>query len=332
MKLFEELTQLFGPSGYESQVRAFIKERVSEYADDIMEDALGNLIVFKKGYGENKKKIMLAGHMDEIALQVIKVEENGTIMVKGLGSCWMYTTYQSRVQFKNGVVGIVSSRVRPENIDGKFTHLFVDIGLSKKEEVLKYVDVGDTAIFVGPYVEMPGNNITAKAIDDRVGCYMMMETLMQQKEHYNDVYYVFSVQEEVGCRGSMVSAERIKPDIGVAVDVTPAHDRPGDLEGNNTVGAGTAIKFSDTSVICDEYLVETQMNLCKRDGIKFQKEVIYVGGTDASSINLSNYGVKACAVSVVTRYTHGPNAIVSGDDIKESIKLLKAFVDTEFNF
>lgn len=332
MKLFEELTQLFGPSGYESQVRAFIKERVSDYADEVTEDAIGNLIVYKKGYGKNKKKIMLSGHMDEIGLQVIKVEENGMIMVKQLGCCWMYTTYQSRVQFKNGVVGIVASRIRPEKIDGDFTKLYVDIGLSTKEEVLKYVDIGDTAVFMGSYAELPGEHIVAKAIDDRVGCYMMMETLMQQQEHYNDVYYVFSVQEEVGCRGSKVTAERINPDVGVAVDVTPAHDRPGDLEGNNTLGAGTAIKISDTSVICDEYLVETQIDICRKNNIKFQKEVIYVGGTDASSINLSNYGVKACAVSVVTRYTHGPNAIVNGDDIRQSIQLLKAFVDTEFIF
>lgn len=332
MKLFEELTQLFGPSGYESRVRAFIKEKMSGYADEIIEDAIGNLILVKEGYGESKKKIMLSGHMDEIGLQVIKIEPNGMIMVKSLGCSWIYTTYQSRVQFKNGVIGVVASRVRPENLDGKFTNLYVDIGLSSKEEVLKYVDVGDTAIYMGSYAELPGNHITAKAIDDRVGCYMMMETLMQQGQAYNDVYYVFSVQEEVGCRGSKVTAERIQPDVGVAVDVTPGMDRPGDLEGNNTVGAGTAVKYSDTSVICDEYLVETMVDICKKDEIPFQKDVIYVGGTDASSINLSHYGVKAAAVSVVTRYTHGPNAIVSKDDINASIRLLKALVDTEFKF
>lgn len=330
MELFKELTQLYGPSGYESQVRAFIKERVADYADEITEDALGNLIVYKKGYGENKKKIMMAGHMDEIALQVIKVEDNGTLMVKCLGSCKMYTTYQSRVQFKNGVIGIVSSRVKPEDINGQFTNLFVDIGVSKKEEALKYVDVGDTCVYVGPYVEMPGNNITAKAIDDRVGCYMMMETM--NKAHYNDMYYVFSVQEEVGCRGGIVSAERIKPDIGVAVDVTPAHDRPGEYEGCSALGAGVAIKISDMCSISDEYLVDKQIEICKRDGIKYQKEVIYVGGTDACAINVAHYGVKSCAISVVTRNTHGPNAIASADDIQEAIKLLNAFVDTEFDF
>ena len=332
MELFKDLTQLYGPSGYERQVRAFIKEKVSDYADEMMVDALGNLIVLKKGYGDNKKKIMMAAHMDEIALQVIKVEENGTLMVKALGSCWLYTTYHSRVQFKNGVIGVVGSRVPADKIDGKFVNFFVDIGLSSKEETLKYVDVGDVAVFMGPYEEMLGNNIMAKAVDDRVGCYMLMETLMQGKNYYNDIYYVFSVQEEVGCYGATGASERIKPDIGVAVDVTPSHDRPGMQEGSNTLGAGTAIKISDMCSISDEYLVETMINICKRDGIKFQKEVIYVGGTDASAISISNYGVKSCALSVVTRNVHGPHGIINKEDIENSIKLLKAFADTEFIF
>lgn len=330
--LFEQLTQLFGPSGYETAVRKFIKEEIKDYADEIIEDAIGNLIVLKKGYGEKKKKIMLSGHTDEIGVQVIKIEENGMIMVKSLGCSWIYTAYQSRVQFRNKTVGVIASRVRPQNLEDKFTNLYVDIGLSKKEEVLKYVDVGDVAVYMGSYETLPGENITAKAIDDRVGCYMMIETLKRVKQAYHDVYYVFAVQEEVGCRGSKVTAERIKPDLGIAVDVTPGHDRPGDLEGSNTLGIGTAIKISDTSVICDEELNALLFQICKEKDIPFQKEVIYVGGTDASSMNLSGYGVKAGAISVVTRYTHGPNAIVSLNDIEASIRLLSELVNTELTF
>lgn len=332
MELFKELTQLHGVSGYEREVRAFIKEKVQGYADEVIEDAIGNLIVFKKGTGAHKKKVMLCAHMDEIGLQVIKIEQDGRIMVKSMGCSWMYTTYQSRVRFRNGTIGIVASRVRPEDLNGQFTNLYVDIGVASKEEVLKYVDVGDVAIYEGPYEELAGDFVTAKAIDDRVGCYMQLKTLMEKESFYNDAYFVFTVQEEVGCRGSQVTAHRIQPDIGVAVDVTPGMDHPGDLEGNNTPGNGTAIKISDTSVICDEYLVEKMIGCAKRDNIPFQKDVIYVGGTDASSMNLSNDGVKACAVSVVTRYTHGPNAIVNKKDIRASIDLLKTFLDEEFEF
>ncbi len=330
--LFEKLTQLFGASGYEGEVRQFIRSELEGLVDELYSDALGNLITFKKGYEEDKKKIMLAAHMDEIGLQVIKINEDGLIMVKSLGVSWLYTTYMTRVRFRNGTNGIVSSRVKPDKLDGQFTNLYVDIGASSKEEALRYVEVGDTAIYTGPYEELTGSFVTAKAIDDRVGCYMLIEAIKRLEKVKNDVYFVFTVQEELGCRGSKVTAPRIMPDIGVAVDVTPAHDRPGDLEGSNTCGGGVAIKISDTSVICDEYLVGKMADLCKRDSIKYQKDVIYVGGTDASSINLSGYGVRAAGVSVVTRYTHGPNAIVNLDDVKGAVDLLCAFVNETFEF
>lgn len=330
--LFKELTQIFGPSGYETKVRKFIKEEIKDYADEIIEDAIGNLIVLKKGNGEKKKKVMLCGHTDEIGIQAIKIEDNGMIMVRSLGCSWIYSAYQSRVQFRNGTMGVIASRVRPEKIDDQFTNLYVDIGLSSKEEVMKYVDVGDVAAYVGDYVELPGNHVMSKAIDDRVGCYMMIEALKKVKQPYHDVYFVFTVQEEVGVRGSKVSAARIQPDVGIAVDVTPGHDRPGDLEGSNTVGAGAAIKIADTSTMCDEGVFTSMIEICKEKGIKYQKEVIYVGGTDASSMNLSNYGVKVGAVSVTTRYTHGSNAIVSLDDVDASIGLLSEFINTEFTF
>lgn len=143
---------------------------------------------------------------------------------------------------------------------------------------------------------------------------------------------MFTVQEEVGCRGSKVTAARIKPDLGIAIDVTPAHDYPCDLEGSNTVGGGTAVKVSDTSVICDEYLVEEMVKCCKENNIKYQLDVIAVGGTDASSINQSNFGVKAAGISVVTRYPHGPNSLVNMKDVESSIELLSKYVNRDFNF
>ena len=332
MELFKELTQLHGVSGYEREVRAYIKDKMAPYADELIEDAIGNLIVFKKGTGAHKKRVQLCAHMDEIGLQVIKIEQDGRIMVKSMGCSWMYTTYQSRVRFRNGITGVVASRVRPEDINGQFTNLYVDIGVTTREEVMEYVDVGDVAIYEGPFEELAGDYVTAKAIDDRVGCYMQMKALMEGKEFYNDAYFVFTVQEEVGCRGSHVTAHRIKPDIGVAIDITPGMNFPGDLEGNNTPGNGAAIKISDTSVICDEYLVEKMIACAKRDNIKYQKDVIYVGGTDASSMNLSNDGVKACAISIVTRYSHGPNAIACKADIRAAIDLIKSFLNEEFEF
>jgi len=330
--LLKDLSQAFGVSGYEKEVRDYIKNVVKDYADDIMVDAIGNLIVCKNGSGEDKKKIMAAAHMDEIGLQVTKIESSGLIKFKLLGFLWAETTYMSRVRFRNGVIGIVNSTTAFENVERDFTKLYIDIGAKSKEEAEKYVRVGDVASYIGEYVELKGNNITAKALDNRVGCYVMIKALMEMGTPYNDVYLVFTVQEELGCRGAKVAAERLKPDIGIAVDITPAHDYPCDLEGNNTLGEGAGIKISDPSVICDEYLVNEMVKCCEENDIKYQYDVIAKGGTDASSINLSNYGVRASGITIATRYPHGPNSMVNMDDVEASIKLLSKYVSRKFEF
>lgn len=330
--LLKELSQTFGVSGYEKEVRELIKGYVKDYADEILVDALGNLIVYKKGSGSNKKKIMLAAHMDEIGMQVTKIEENGMIKVKSLGFLWIPITYMNRVKFRNGTIGIVSSTIRLEDVKNDFTKLYIDIGAKSKEEALKYVNIGDIASYIGEYAELKNDNITAKALDDRIGCYVLIEALRKSKTPYNDCYFVFTVQEELGCRGAIVTAERIKPDIGIAVDITPAHDYPCDLEGSNTVGSGTAIKISDPSVICDEYLISEMIECCKEHDIKYQLDVIDKGGTDASSINKAYYGIRTAGVSTVLRYPHGPNAIANMKDIEASIALLSNYVNRSFEF
>jgi endoglucanase len=328
----KRLTQAFGVSGYEKEVRDIIKEEIKDYVDEISIDALGNLIALKKGIGTNKKKIMLAAHMDEIGLQVTKIEENGMIKVKSLGFLWIPTTYMSRIKFRNGTVGIVASTIKAEDIKNDFTKLYVDIGLKSKAEVLKYVNIGDVASYIGEYAELKDDIITAKALDNRIGCYMQIEAIKKIDKPYNDTYFVFTVQEELGCRGSKVAAERIKPDLGVAVDITPAHDYPCDLEGSNAVGGGIAIKVSDTSVICNEYLVSEMVKCAEENNIKYQLDVLYVGGTDASSMNTANYGTRVAGISVVTRYPHGPNSMASMKDVEASIELLTKFVDRVFCF
>ncbi len=140
-KLFEELTQLHGVSGYERQVSSFIAERMDPYGDRQWIDANGNLIVSKGDFPQRKEAAVCA-HMDEIGLQVIKINDDGTLMVKGLGSCWIYTTYQSRVMFRNGVAGVVSSRVRLKG-GNQMVNLFVDLGVSTKQEAEQLVEIGD---------------------------------------------------------------------------------------------------------------------------------------------------------------------------------------------
>jgi putative aminopeptidase FrvX len=330
--LLEKLTQAFGVSGYEREIREVIKEEVKTYADEITVDALGNLIVLKEGTGENKVKIMTASHMDEIGFQVMKIDEKGLIKVRGLGGIPVAATVMNRVKFRNGTRGIVSSTVKIDDIKNDIKKLYIDIGAQSKEEALKYVQVGDVACYDGEYLELKDNNVVAKALDDRIGCYMAIEALKKLENPYNDVYFVFTVQEEVGLRGATVAAERIRPDLGIALDVTVAHDFPNSAEGSNALGGGAAIKLSDGSVLCDEYLVEEMIKCAEENNIKYQRDIIDAGGTDAGAINRSHYGVRSAGISVATRYVHGPNCFVNMKDTEASIDLLTKYINREFKF
>ena len=330
--LIENLVNAFGVSGYEKEVRNLIKEEVLDTADEITVDALGNLIVFKAGIGKNKKKIMASAHMDEIGFQVIKIDDKGFITARALGGIPVAGTNMGRVKFRNGVIGLVASSIAAKDLTTDTKKLFIDIGAKDKEEAEKYLKIGDVASYVGDYEELKGNNITGKALDDRIGCYILIEALKKIDKPYNDLYFVFSTQEEVGLRGATVAANRINPDIGIALDVTIASDYPNSGDGSNKVGGGAAIKISDGSVICNEYLVDEMIECAKENEIKYQLDVIDGGGTDAGAINRSNFGVRATGISVATRYVHGPNALISMDDTNASIDLLVKYVDREFDF
>ncbi len=328
-KLFDELTQLHGVSGYERQVSSFILDRLGSYGDKRWIDANGNLILFKKGTAQNAKKVLFCAHMDEIGLQVLKINQDGTLLVKELGFWFTYIAAYARVIFRNGVIGVMATRNQSDKMTKR--DFFVDIGVSTKEEAEKLVEVGDVAAFMGPMEKLSGDCLIAKAVDDRVGCFMQMQALMDNPNPKNDVYMAFTVQEEVGTRGGGVVAHQVRPDVGVAVDVTPSHDRPGDMEGSNTVGKGVAIKISDNHSISDEGLVELAVSLCKERNIPYQKDVIYQGGTDAGAITLTGDGVKTIGFSVVTRYTHGQVCMVNTGDIEAATEMIKAYMDADFS-
>ena len=328
--LLKELTQLFGVSGYEREVREYIAAFAKPYADEMITDTLGNLIVVKKGTGASKKKIMMAAHMDEIGLQILKIEKEGIVKFNSLGTLFYHTTYMSRVRFRNGIMGIVSN-VAEIGDGGGMDKVRIELGTSSKEEIEKHLRIGDTATYIGEYEEMLDRKVTAKAVDNRIGCYVMMQTLKNTENPYNDLYFVFTVQEELGCRGSKVSAARIQPDIGIAIDITPAGDYPCTPNvGPNALGEGAGIKVMDPSVICDEELVERMIECAMVNEIKYQLDIITRGGTDASNMNQSGWGARACGISVAVRYPHGPNGVADLDDIENAAKLLKEFIALEF--
>ncbi len=331
--LLKQLTQLWGVSGYEKEVASFIKKEAAPYADEIIRDAVGNLIVRKKGTGGGKgKRIMFAAHMDEIGFMVKKIESDGRLRVCSLGWNWTGSAYNSRVRFRNGMTGVVSCQGTIEEAANNSGKLYIDIGATSKEDALQYVNIGDPCGYMGEYLSLKNDRICSKSLDNRIGCYQLLQALKENQGGPNDIYYVFCVQEELGCRGSKPAAERIRPDIGVAVDISPAHDYPCDLEGSNEVDGGIGIKICDPSVVCDEDVVQAMLACCEEHQIPCQREVIDKGGTDASSMNLSGVGVRAGGIVVVTRYPHSQSAVVSKKDIEAGIDLISAFSQYEFPF
>ena len=176
-----------------------------------------------------------------------------------------------------------------------------------------------------------GGQLCSKALDDRLGCYQLIESLKENPGDLpNDIYYCFVVQEELGNRGAQVAAQQILPDIGIAVDITPAHDYPNDLTGANRVGAGIGVKICDPSVVADETVVAVMEKLCTEKGIPYQRDVIDRGGTDASAMNVAGAGAKTGGISVVTRYPHSQSSVVDSGDVEAGIDLMNAF--SAYNF
>lgn len=276
---------------------------------------------------------MFAAHMDEIGFMVKKIEDDGRLLVCNVGWNWTASAYNTRVVFRNGIYGVVSSMKNIEEAHNDPNSLFIDIGAKSKEDALKYVHVGSVCGYCGEYLPLANDLVCSKTFDDRVGCFQLIEALRENDGTYpNDIYYVFTVQEEVGCRGSKTTAAFIKPDIGIAVDVTPAHDYPCDLTGSNAIGEGIGIKVADPSVLCDEDVIAAMEQCCRHKDIPFQYEVIDKGGCDASSMNLSNFGVRAGGISVVTRYAHCSSSVISKEDAESGIRLCTAFSKYEFQF
>ena len=334
MKLLEELTQAWGVSGREKNVRAIIRREIRDYVDECYTAARGNLIAYKKGTdSENNKKIMYTAHMDEIGFQVTHIEGDGRIKVYSVGWTWTSAIYNDKVIFQNGVIGVVGCDGPVEEAQNKAQALYIDIGCTSKEETMKYVQPGDYCGFIGKYYELQNDRISAKSLDDRVACYVLIEAIKKNPGQYpNDIYYVFTVQEEVGCRGSVVAAERIKPDIGVSVDVTPDHYYPCDLKGCNEVGKGVGVTFGNPSAMLDEYLVDEMVKTCEENEIDYQRDVMDRGGTDASSMNRAYYGTRVAGISIVDRYPHSQSSVISKHDVECAIELVDKYSAREFIF
>ena len=326
-ELLNKLTHTFGPSGYEAQVRDLILENIKDYADEYRIDALGNLLVRKGTKKENGKRIMISAHMDEIGLMVTHIDENGYAYAAPIGGVNPLNCVGGRVVFENGVEGTVQTcEPRSTGKTPSMEKLYIDTGASSREDCK--VKIGDPAVFVGCFIDH-GDRWMSKTLDDRVGCLIAIETLKAVKDSPNEIWFVFSVQEEVGLRGAKTAAYAVDPEIGIAIDVTMCLDTPGLIEHGLKMGCGPCIKAKDGSLIGTPWLNEALYDAAERVGIPYQVEVLRGAGTDAGAIHLTRAGVPSSAVSVACRYVHSPAEMVSAKDTEQCIQLLTEFVSHE---
>ena len=323
-----KLVSVYGPSGNENKIREYIENEIKDYVDEIIVDSMGNLIARKKGNG---KRVMIAAHMDQIGLMITSIDENGFLRFTNIGGISPYISLSQQVIFENGTIGVISSEPMEDISKIKLSNLYIDIGANSKEEAEKSIMIGDICIYKSEYEENE-NVVFTPYLDDRVGCYIAIEAIRKIENPKNDLYFVFTVQEEVGLRGAKTSAYRIDPEIGIALDVTGSGDTPKSKPFAVGLNKGTAIKVKDNSILTHPKLRGLMVELAKENNIQYQMEVLEFGGTDSGAIHLTKEGVITGAISVPTRYVHSTTEMASKNDILNCIKLLLKLLEDDLKF
>lgn len=321
LELLTTLTQTFGPSGYEAEIRAAIRRAVEPLADTISVDPLGTLVARRQGNGTGRK-ILLAAHMDEIGVMVTHVDEKGFLRFTGIGGVFPLHCVGSRVRFANGTTGVIYvERQDDPNKVPTLNDLFIDTGATSRDDAP--VGVGEPAVFVRP-LEQQGRRLISKALDDRLGCYVLIETLRRLQASPHELYFAFTVQEEFSLSGARTTAFRIEPDLAIAVDVTGTGDTPKALPMAVALGQGPAVKVQDGGMIAHPQVRERLIAAARRADLPYQLEVLRRGTTDAAAIQLAGAGVPSGCLSIPTRYIHSPSEMADAGDVEKAVQLLLA--------
>ncbi len=319
-KLMKKLSDCFGPSGREKMIRQMIMDEIKDFADEMTIDPLGNLIAHKKGSG---KKILFSAHMDQIGLIITHVDEKGFLRFANVGGLNAKELLGLRMVFDNGLEGVICQEELKDKEKLTTSKLFLDVASTDKEFIKKNFLIGDMCVFKSDYYETE-DCVICKAADDRTGCYVLIEALKAHPETDNDVYYVFSVQEEVGCRGAKTAGYSIDPELAIALDVTATGDTPDGIKMDVKLGGGAAIKLKDNSLITHPDVKDLLTDLAEKNSIKYQYEILEFGGTDAGPIHTSREGVPSGVISIPSRNLHSSGEIFNKADVEECIKLVIA--------
>lgn len=333
--LFQTLTELPGVSGFEHQVRRFMKSELEKYSDEIVQDRLGSVFGVKHGQGP---KVLAAGHMDEVGFMVTQITENGMLRFQTLGGWWSQVLLAQRVQVitDNGpIMGVIGSipphllnpEQRKKPMEEK--NMLIDIGADDREDAEKIgIKPGQQIVPICPFTPLANpKKIMAKAWDNRYGCGLAIELMkeLQGEKLPNTLYSGATVQEEVGLRGAASAANMIKPDIFYALDASPANDMTGDKREFGQLGKGVLLRILDRSMVTLKGMREFVLDTAESNDIPYQY-FVSMGGTDAGRVHISNEGVPSAVIGICSRYIHTHASIVHVDDYAAAKELLVKLV------
>ncbi len=338
MRYLKELSEIPGVSGDEMRIREFIREKIIGKVDELFIDNLGNLIAFKKGKRKNRSKVMVLAHMDEVGFMVTRLNEDGTLSFLPVGGVKPEILPGKRVKVVregvHGVIGFKAVHLQKEDEMNKLPRwddLRIDAGFESKDEAEKNVKIGDYVCFDYPFEDL-GNMVLGKAFDDRGGCSLLLDLILQNDNFENDVHFVFTVQEEVGLRGSGVVMESIDVDVALVIEVTATGDEPSMKDRKSTVvGEGPAITTAHRGYVVPRKVLEWIISTAESGRIKYQFRRRTIGATDALSIATRKSGTPCGVISIPARYIHGPSSLMSKEDYSETFKLLLTLLNSEFS-
>ncbi len=322
--LLGRLTAAHGVSGDEGEVRDLIASLAEPYCDTLRQDVMGNLIAHKRGDGP---KLMLAAHMDSVGLVATHIDKEGFVRFGSLGGLSALDLLGQRFRFRSGACGVCMVQEDKEEKPSK-NDLYLDIGAADEAEARALVQAGDTAACLSPLTRVGAHRVSGSCLDNRAGCLVLLQAMARIRHPANDLYFVFTVQEEVGTRGVRPAAFAVEPDYGLVVDVTCPDDVPGARhEGTTQLGKGAAVKVMDRSVICHPRMVERLRALAQEQEIPFQSDLLSCGGTDGGPMRASRAGVVTGGVSVPCRYTHTAGELCDLRDIDACVRLVTALCE-----
>lgn len=310
-------------AGREGKMRSVLRKETSEFVDEMFEDGLGSLIVHKKGKGP---KILIAAHMDEVGFLVKFVTPEGMLVVIPIGAVRPLSMIMQDVVVTTSHDNIIHGTIHTNDVNQQ---IYVDLGLDSAEEVWKLkIDIGDMVTYATAYRDLTDRRYRAKALDNRCGCYVLIELLKKIVKNDANLYGSFTSSEEVGLRGAKTAAELVKPDYAIVIDVACARNEfVRDYTNNRQIGKGPMLLFYDKTMMPNRELLTLAKQKAEEYTIPIQKDLFANGGTDGGSIHLANFGIPTIVIGIPNRYGHGPYAFGDYGDMEYAVTLLKKMVE-----